>query len=212
MTTATRRASRAFGPGSRRPVRLALAGLAVAAAVSAGVVSTQPKGSPPKTPTAKASSARYGGIPSWLPKATLPVGRTVTASAAHPWPAIEGDTVSVHLVHGRVLATAVGPAVPEQGRFPVPSTSPCSFTVTFTAASGDVPLSANAFTIVDEFGHLHHPRVTSTGGGSPPLQVAAGRTVSLTVSDVLPTGNGQLRWASEGTTPIVSWDFDVELD
>lgn len=54
--------------------------------------------------------------------------------------------------------------------------------------------------------------MTSTGGGSPPLQVAAGRTVSLTVSDVLPTGNGQLRWASEGTTPIVSWDFDVELD
>jgi hypothetical protein len=36
--------------------------------------------------------------------------------------------------------------------------------------------------------------------------------VSLTVSDVLPTGNCRLRWAPEGTTPIVSWDFDVEID
>ena len=41
----------------------------------------------------------------------------------------------------------------------MPKTSPCSFTVTFTAASGAVPLSAQAFTILDELGRLHHPRV-----------------------------------------------------
>jgi hypothetical protein len=42
--------------------------------------------------------------------------------------------------------------------------------------------------------------------------VAPGQTVSLTVSDVLPTGNGRLRWTPTGAKPTVSWDFDVEID
>jgi hypothetical protein len=42
--------------------------------------------------------------------------------------------------------------------------------------------------------------------------VARGRTVTLTVTTVLPTGNGQLRWAPAGARPVVSWDFDVEID
>ncbi|HVP75000.1 MAG TPA: hypothetical protein VMS63_03180 [Gaiellaceae bacterium] len=174
----------------------------IALAASAAVFSTRFSGSP----------GGYGEIPSWLPKSTIPVGRVVQASTARPWLAVEGDTISVHLAHGRVLATAVGPAVPEEGRFPLPSTSPCTFTVTFAAASGVVPLGSTAFTIIDELGHLHHPRVSLRGGGSPPLRLTPGRTVSLTVRDVLPTGNGRLRWAPEGATPIVSWDFDVEID
>jgi hypothetical protein len=140
------------------------------------------------------------------------VGRTAVATAARPWLAIEGETVSVRLAHRRVLATAVGPAVPEEDRFPVPTTTPCTFTITFTAPSGAVPLSAKAFTITDECGHLHHRRVTATGGGAPPPRVAAGRPVLLTVNVVLPTGNGRLRCAPQRATPIVSWDFDVEVD
>jgi len=176
-------------------VRLAVAGLVVVAvaAGSAGVFLTRSGG----------SQARYGELPAWLPKPAVPVGRTVEASAAHPWLAVEGDTVSVDLARGRVLATAVGPAVPEEGRFPVPATSPCTFTVTLAAASGVVPLRSTAFTILDELGHLHHPRVTAE---------ASGRTVVLTLKDVLPTGNGRLRWAPDGAAPIVSWDFDVEID
>ena len=67
--------------------------------------------------------------------------------------------------------------VPEEGKFPVPPTTRC----TFTAASGAVPLAERAFTILDERGRL-------------------------------PTGNGRLRWAPTGAKPIVSWDFDVEID
>lgn len=156
--------------------------------------------------------ARYGGIPSWLPKPKVQVGRVVVASAAHPWLAIQGDSVSVQLAHGHVLATAVGPLVPEEGKFPVPPTTRCTFTVTFTAASGAVPLAPRAFTIVDERGGLHRPRVTARGGGPVPAQVAPGRTVTLTLKDVLPTGNGRLRWAPAGAKPVVSWDFEVEID
>ena len=155
---------------------------------------------------------RYGGIPSWLPKPKVQVGRVVVASAAHPWLAIEGDSVVVDLARGRVTATAVGPLVPEEGKFPVPPTTRCTFTVTFTAAAGVVPLVPRAFTILDERGRLHRPRVTTRGGGPVPAQVPPGRTVTLRVTDVLPTGNGQLRWAPTGARPIVSWDFDVEID
>jgi len=161
---------------------------------------------------ASASSGRYGGIPSWLPKATIPVDRIAAASTAHPWLAIEGDTVSVRLPSGRALVTAVGPAVPEEGRFPVPATTRCTFTVTFTSASGALPLSGAAFTVVDELGGLHHLVVRDMKAGASPAFVRAGRSVSLTMTAVLPTGNGQLRWAPVGSKPVVSWDFDVEID
>jgi hypothetical protein len=205
--------SRAFGPGSsRRALGLVAAALAVALALTAAVVLTRPGGPVAGAAPATGSTAKYGQIPAWLPKAAVPVGRTVEASAGHPWLAIEGDSVSVRLARGRVTATTVGPAVPREGAFPVPATSPCAFTVTLTAASGAVPVTARAFTILDEFGHLHHPRVIAAGGGSPPARVARGRTVTLTVTTVLPTGNGQLRWAPAGARPVVSWDFDVEID
>ena len=171
-----------------------------------------PASAPPVGHPEAAHTATYGGIPSWLPKPKVRVGRIVQASAAHPWLAIEGDTVSVHLAGGRTTATAVGPAVPEEGQFPVPRTTPCSFNVTLTDVSGAVPLSPSAFTIVDEQGLLHHPRVTVTGGGALPQRVGHGRSISLTISDVLPTGSGTLQWAPDTAKPIVSWDFDVEID
>jgi hypothetical protein len=161
---------------------------------------------------ASAAPSSYGQIPSWLPKAKLAVNRVVTASAAHPWLAVEGDTVSARLAGGHTLVAAVGPVVPREGSFPVPATTPCAFTVTFSSASGDVPLRSSAFTILDEFGHLHHPRVTAIGGGAPPRSVSPGQTVSLSVSGVLPTGNGRLSWTPAGAKPLVSWDFDVEID
>ncbi len=110
------------------------------------------------------------------------------------------------------MATAVGPAVPREGQFPLPKTARCTFTVTLTRVSGTVPLRASAFTIIDEFGQLHHPRVTGPAGRPLPAQLTPGQTVTLIVRDVLPTGNGQLRWAPGTARPVVSWDFDVEID
>ncbi|MGO9248723.1 MAG: hypothetical protein ACLQQB_08665 [Solirubrobacteraceae bacterium] len=141
------------------------------------------------------------------------MNRVVQASRAHPALAIQGDSVSVDLAHGRrVLATAVGPETPEQGRFPVPATSPCTFIVTFAHISGAIPIGAAAFTLIDERGHVRHPRVTAMNGGQPPRILRPGRPVSLRVYDVLPTGDGGLTWAPGGGRPIVSWDFDVEID
>jgi hypothetical protein len=106
----------------------------------------------------------------------------------------------------------MGPRVPEIGEVPVPSTSLCMFAVTFSSSTGVVPITARAFTIRDEFGNYQYPKVTAQGGGPVRSKVPAGKTLTLAISDVLPTGEGQLRWAPEGNDPIVSWDFDVEID
>jgi hypothetical protein len=54
--------------------------------------------------------------------------------------------------------------------------------------------------------------VMESGGRSLPARVPKGQTITVTVKGVLPTGNGRLRWAPDGGKPIVSWDFDVEID
>lgn len=126
--------------------------------------------------------------------------------------AAEGDTVRVDLADGQLLATAVGPAVPEEGQFPVPATTPCTFTITLAGVSGAVPLRAGAFTIRDEQGRVHHPRVAGRDGRPAPATASAGHAVTVTLKTVLPTGAGELQWAPQGGTPVVSWDFDVEID
>ncbi len=155
---------------------------------------------------------KYGGIPKWLPKTHSSPDRVVTASAAKPALAIEGNTVMVDTGRGKVMATAVGPEVPEEGQFPVPATSPCTFVVTFARGTAAVPIVSRDFTVTDEEGHLHHPQVTAMHGGPPPARVPAGKTVSIKVHGVFPTGNGALEWAPAGAKPLVAWDFSVEID
>jgi hypothetical protein len=189
----------ATGAHRWRPVRSSSAGGGLSRSV---VASTSVPG----------SSVKYGGLPSWLPKPKMHVNRVLTASAAHPVLSIQGDAVEVDLSHGRVRATAVGPEVPEEGRFPVPATTPCTFVVTFSSASGTVPLDPAAFTFLDDHGHTHNPRVSAMDGGPAPRAVAPGKRVSLKLYDVLPTGDGGLAWAPEGRRTLVGWDYTVEID
>jgi hypothetical protein len=125
---------------------------------------------------------------------------------------IQGDSLSISLPGARLLVTAVGPAVPEIGRTPVPPTSPVTFTVTFTHATAPVSLRRSAWLLVDENHQLHHPRVTAIGGGPPPTQLRPGQTVSIKLHSVLPTGDGGLEWRPDGQRVIAGWDFNVEID
>jgi hypothetical protein len=193
---------RAFGPGPRR---IGIAAALVIAVVVAGVaLSTGHDKASPKL--------RYGGLPSWLPKSTFNPNEVLQASLRKPVLAIQGNTVSVNLAGGHVLAKLVGPTVPEDGKFPVPPTSPATFVLTLSHASGVVPLSAGAFALVDERGTVRYPTITVVGGGSLPTRLAPGSTLSLRMHDVIPTGDGGLLWKPEGRHAIVSWDFNVEID
>jgi hypothetical protein len=193
---------RAFGPGLRRVSIAAVLVIAVVVAVvalSAGHGKAAPR-------------LRYGGLPSWLPKSTFNPNEVLQASLRKPVLAIQGNTVSVNLTGGHVLAKMVGPTVPENGKFPVPPTSPATFVLTLSHASGVVPLSAAAFALVDERGNVRYPTITVVGGGPLPARLASGRTLSLRMHDVIPTGDGGLLWKPEGRHAIVSWDFNVEID
>lgn len=65
----------------------------------------------------------------------------------------------------------------------------------------------------NEQGHLLHPLVTLQGGGPLPARATTpGRLVTFSVYAVPPTGSGTLHWAPSGGAPLVSWDFDVEID
>jgi hypothetical protein len=72
-------------------------------------------------------------------------------------------------------------------------------------------MAPDAFTVLDELGQLHHPRVTSAGGGAVPRVLRPGQTLRLVVRTRLPIGNGRLQWAPEGGRAIVAWDFELEL-
>jgi hypothetical protein len=166
------------------------------------------------------SADSYGGLPSWLPKTKIPVNRIVQASAEHPQLAvIEGDSVSVRLPHGRVLATAVGPTVPANAAQDAQEDSSadsdvttCTFTITLDTASGRVPINPSAFTILDEQGQVSHLGVSAARSGSLPSLVPHGRTLRLTLRSRLAEGEYILRWAPAGRKVLVGWEFNVELD
>jgi hypothetical protein len=198
---------RAFGPGPRRAPAAALAALALAAALALTL-----SGSPSK---ANPAALRYGSIPSWIPKPKVAVQRLVHASPAHPWLAIEGDSVAVGLPSGHALVTAVGPRVPPGvvARVPLATAAMCTFTVTFAHLRGSLPLDPRAFTVLDELGQVVRMHVSALGGGPLP-KAATGRSrpVSIAVRAMLPVGAGTLRWAPLGRHAVVSWEFDVEVD
>jgi len=161
----------------------------------------------------RTSGTTYGYVPAWLGRTRVPVARVVTATRSRPSLAIQGDTVRAQLPGAQVLATASGPAVPEEGRFPLPKTSPSTFTVTLTAASAAIRIAPAQFGVIDEQGRLHKLQVSNLRGGAVPAEVRPGETVDLRIYTVLPTGEGRIMWAPiAGDRPVVQWDYDSELD
>jgi hypothetical protein len=208
LSSTARDGGRASRPGPRAP----LAGGAIAAALIAGVAAVLLIGGAFSAASHSSTGARYGGLPSWLPRTKPQVGRVLHASVAHPALSVEGEAISVSLAGGNVLATAVGPQVPEEGRFPVPPVTPATFLVTFASASSTIALNASQFTFIDEQGRVHHPTMTAVHGGVAPARAAPGHPVSVMLHDILPTGDGGLSWTPEGSRPIASWDYTVEID
>ncbi len=200
----------------RTPAGLAgLAGLVLGVGLLTGCSPASSSTAPPAAPGGRGADAgdrTYGSLPSWLPTSTVPVGRVVTASAAHPAVGIEGDTMRVDLPRGRVTVTAVGPAVPEEGRFPIPASTRCTFTVTMTGATAAIPVLAAQWSSIDERNALHRLRLVPTAGGTARGSVGPGETVSFDLVADLPPGSGALMWSPTGSRTVGTWDFDVEID
>jgi hypothetical protein len=200
---ATGRRGRAALPGPTAALGAGLVGLLLVGVLI--VLLTSGGSSAPKP-------LQYGGLPSWLPKPKQRVGRVLRASSSHTAVSVEGEAVSVATGGGKVLATAVGPEVPEEGQFPVPAVTPVTFLVTFASATKAIPLPPSSFELLDERGNIHHPHVTALHGGPAPGHTTPGRTVTLELHDILPTGDGAIVWMPEGHKPLAAWDFTVEID
>jgi hypothetical protein len=123
----------------------------------------------------------------------------------------QGDGISVWAGGAGIEGAGYAGAGPRLGSLSIPA-SPCTFIVTFAHASRAIPISATSFTLIDGRGHIHHPSVSSIDGGVAPRRVVPGHATSLRIHDVLPTGNGALLFQPYGGRPIVSWDYDVEID
>jgi hypothetical protein len=169
---------------------------------------------------AAAAGQKYGRIPSWIPKATQPSDRIVSATTAHPvLAAVEGDTVRADTGAGSGYVTAVGPSVPgwvenyaHNGQWTSSSLAPSTFTLTVAQPKGTIPLKAADFSILTSGGQIVHPAVTLAGGGALPSTVAAGRPLNLTLRAKLPEGEGALRWGPGGKRVLVAWIYALELD
>jgi hypothetical protein len=189
-----------------------------AKSVAAGVTSTSTmttRSAPARTNANRTHhhhSDGYGRLPSWLPSAKPPSQKPLHASFSHPKLTLQGEGVEISFGGAHLLATAVGPAVPEIGRTPVPATSPVTFVVTFSHVTAPVALHRSSFVLVDDQHQLHRPRMTALHGGAPPARLRPGPPVSIKLHSVLPTGDGGLEWRPTGGRAIAGWDFNVEID
>ena len=117
------------------------------------------------------ANVRYGSIPADLRnKQAPPANQVLSASAAHPAIAIQGNSVGLHFAHGSALATAVGPDVPDRIQGSADLHTPATWDLTFADVHGTVPIAARLFSITDEQGLLLLPRVSVVGGGPLPTR------------------------------------------
>jgi hypothetical protein len=138
------------------------------------------------------------------------VDGVVTAAPGHPQLAVQGVGVRVNLPTGHVLATVTGPQVPPFVSPPPPSVT-ATFEVSLSDISGTIPVRLDDFTITDQLGRTFHPTLV-LHETPPPSTVSTGKTLSLQVTAVMPTGEGRIYWSPTKGTPFVGWDFIVEND
>lgn len=159
------------------------------------------------------SRARYGTIPRDMRgRQAAPPDRVLSARAAHPAEAIQGDAVALHLAHGSARATVVGPFVPLRDRGSFHRHTSATWRVTFADVRGTVLLGRSRFTISDEQGRALSPRAWVRGGGPVPTTAPAGRSLTIVLAARTSIGDGVVRYAPAGGHWIAEWDFDAETD
>jgi hypothetical protein len=199
--------------------RPALPGRAWALALAAGLLAGCSAGAHPAAHSAahqtaaQRSAGHYGGYASYLPRDTINPGDdgTLTGTSRRPALAAEGEAVHVVLAHSSVLMTVSGPQVPGEGLpFQAPATT-CTWTVTMSAATKPVPISASDFTSIDHLGAVYRPHLVP-GQRRPPRLLQPGQQVTFELRAVQVVGEGLMRWSPDGHTIAASWDFEVEND
>jgi hypothetical protein len=155
-----------------------------------------------------ASHSAYGGLPSFLPTTSLQPDSVLTGTSERPALTAEGDAVLVQLPAGSVQATVSGPVVPGEGLPYQTDATTCTWTVTLTGASAQVPISVADFSTLDHLGTTYHPTFVT----APPAMLAPGQRITFQLRAVMRVGEGLMRWSPGMSGYVASWDFEVEID
>lgn len=196
------------------PARLVPA-TAAATLVVAAVAGLAGCGSGSKKPVVSgvAPATPLGSYPSYLPQDTLHQGTdsVLTGTAQRPALTNEGDVVKVKTAHWSVMVTVSGPQVPGEGLPFQANADTCTWVVTLSDATGTVPISAAAFTAIDDQNKVYKPGFVP-GQPKPAEALKPGQKVSFELRAVEATGEGLMRWAPDGHNIVAKWDFVVEND
>jgi hypothetical protein len=153
------------------------------------------------------------GYPSFLPKKTLHYKSDglVVGTAAQPALTSQGDPVKVVTPDWSVIAVVTGPEVPGEGLPYQAAVTTCTWTVTLSDATGNVPISVTSFDSIDDRGDVYQPQFVP-GQPVPPNVLRPGQTTSFELRASEAVGEGLMRWAPIGGRIVAKWDFVVEND
>jgi hypothetical protein len=181
--------------------------------VAAGLLAACSSSSPSVRGTSHQSRTGLIGYPSFLPKSTLHFrsDALVVGTTSQPALTSQGDPVKVVTSHWSVLVVVSGPEVPGEGLPYQAPTTTCTWTVTISRATGEVPVSVSDFDSIDDLGSVFLPYLVP-GQSRPPPVLRPGQRVSFEIRAGEPVGEGLMRWAPNGRQIVAKWDFVVEND
>jgi len=187
-----REGGRALGPGLGRAIVILLIGTCALALAGCG------------------GGSKY---PSYLPKSTLNphVDAALVGTIAKPALQIEGLPVDVKTKAFDVTITVSGPVVPGEGLPEQPVATTCTWTVTMTDATADVPVSIADFHSVDHLGSVFLMGFVP-GEHAPPPVLHRGQTLTFKLRAYELTGEGMMQWAPDHRHVVAYWDYTVEND
>jgi hypothetical protein len=183
-----------------RPTATVVAALLLAGATVLGGCSSS-------HPSPAAPATGFGAWPSFLPSPTT--AGTAHGSTADPALSYSGSPVVVDLGGTTVTVDVQGPAYPAGTALNAPQVV-ATFTVVLTDASAPVALGTAHFDVVDHTGAVHE--LAPAAGRSIPATVRPGSTTTLELTATVPTGEGMLRYAPDGTGTAAAWDYVAETD
>jgi hypothetical protein len=151
--------------------------------------------------------------PSFLPKKTLVphVDAVLVGTEAKPALQVEGLPVEARTKAFSVRVIVSGPVVPGEGLPDQPAATTCTWTVTMTGATADVPVSIADFHSVDHLGSVFLMGLVP-GRHPPPAVLHPGRTVTFELRAYELVGEGMMQWAPDHHHVVADWDYTVEND
>jgi hypothetical protein len=151
--------------------------------------------------------------PSFLPKKTLVphVDAVLVGTETKPALQVEGLPVEARTKAFSVRVLVSGPIVPGEGLPDQPVATTCTWTVTMTDATADVPVSIADFHSVDHLGSVFLMGLVP-GEQPPPPVLHPGRTVTFKLRAYELVGEGMMQWAPDHRHVVAYWDYTVEND